>query len=101
MQQLLAHLKQNGYDGRIVPLGHLRELEEGVEGYRKQGLIDEKLYKEYLEDFVFEPPNSLQDAKSLIVTAVPESQHRVTFNFGGQSYSTIIPPPTCTTQMKK
>lgn len=92
VQELVAHLKQKGYDGRVVPLKHLRELEGGVEGYRKQGLIDEKLYREYLEDFVFEPPESFQDAKSLIVTAVPEPQHRVTFNLEGQSYSAIIPP---------
>ena len=91
VQQLLAHLKQNGYDGRVVSLEHPRELEEGVEGYHRQGLIDEKLFKTYLEAFVFKPPENLPDAKSLIVTAAPQPQFGVTFNFEGQSYSTVIP----------
>jgi epoxyqueuosine reductase len=90
--KLVRQLEEHGYKARIASIQHLHELQEGVEGYYKQGLIDAELYREYLTSFTFSVPNSFPDARSLIVVAVPQPQFRVTFTWNGKPIPVIVPP---------
>jgi epoxyqueuosine reductase len=90
--ELVRQLEERGCKARIVSTRHLRKLQEGIEGYYRQGLIDAELYREYLTAFAFDPPESLPEAKSLIVVAVPQPQIRVTFTWNGKPIPVIVPP---------
>jgi len=92
MDELHSTLEENGYQDRIVSIQHLRDLEEGIEGSRRRGLLNEELYQEYLSGLVFKPPDDLPEARSLIVVAVPQPQIRVIFTWQGESWPFTIPP---------
>lgn len=91
-RELLSQLKERGYRGQIVSLKHLAELREEIEGRYRQGLFDEKFYRNWLMCFVFEPPASLPEAKCLIVVSVPQPQYRIVFTWKGEPRPLLIPP---------
>jgi len=90
--ELFHHLAKLGYKGRIVSIRHLPELKDHVEGCRRQGLFDKDFYHERLGFFDFRVPNSLPEAKSMIVVAVPRPQSQAIFTLVGESLALIIPP---------
>jgi epoxyqueuosine reductase len=89
---LSDELEERGYRGRIVSIQRLRDLQEEIEGGHRQGLFDEEFYREWLAPLTFSPADSLPDARSLIVAAVPQPQLRVTFNWNGEAASFFVPP---------
>ena len=91
-QKLLSQLKERGYEGRVVSAEHLPELQEGIEGPHRQGLLDEELYQTYLTGFEFNPPDGLPEARSLVVVAIPHPQTRVTFTWRGEPVPALMPP---------
>jgi len=91
-QGLIDHLQNKGYRGRVVSIHRLQDLQEGIEGLRHDGLLDEDLYKDYLNGFDSAPPQELPNAKSILVVAAPQPQYRVTFQSGTKSVRLIIPP---------
>lgn len=90
--KLLNSIEQHGYAGRIVSIGHLHELRESIETYHRKGVFDEGFYQEYLKGFVFAPPESMPDARSLIVIAVKQPQVRLMFSWKGHTVPVIVPP---------
>ena len=91
-KEFLSRLEEQGYRGRIVSIDHIDELREGIEGRYRQGLFDEEFYRNWLTRFVFEAPDSLPEAKSLIVVAVPQPQYRLVFTWKGEPRPFLIPP---------
>jgi epoxyqueuosine reductase len=91
-ERLLNHLTEHRYQGRIVSTTHLPELKENIEGRRKQGMFNKEFYQERLNWFDFQTQDSLPEAKSIIVVAVPSPQSQATFNWNGQKRALIIPP---------
>lgn len=92
MGALLSRLAAQGYQGQIVDICHLRDLQEAVEGYHRQGLLDEEVYREQLAGLTFRPPDSLPEARSIIVVTVPQPRVRFTFTWDGQSLAVDVPP---------
>ena len=93
MNQILSgKLEERGYAGRIVPIHHLSDLQDGIERHHAGGLIDEELYEEYLSVLRFEPPRSLQDARSLIVVAAPHPPVQFRFRWNGKLARFSVPP---------
>jgi len=91
-EELLSQLEERGYKGRIVSIQHLGDLQEEIEGHYRQGLFDEEFYQESFTWLTFSPPDSLPEARSLIVVAIPQPQTRVVFTWNGETLSLIIPP---------
>jgi epoxyqueuosine reductase len=91
-EELLRRLAEQGYQGRIVSIQHLPELEEEIKGRFNQGLFDKEFYQQRLAFFKFEVPETLSNAKSIIVVAVPRSQAQATFTFKGRMKTLILPP---------
>ena len=99
-EELFSQLKERGYKGRVISIQHLGDLQEEIEGRYRQGLFDEEFYQEWLTGFAFSPPDSLPEARSMIVVAVPQPQTRVTFTWAcpersrrdGEPVQFIIPP---------
>ncbi len=90
--KLLQPLEERRYRGRVVSIERLHELQEEIETRHREGLLDEMFFRKYLADFVFNPPESLPEARSLIVVAVPDPQIRFTFTWNGKRIPLIVPP---------
>ena len=89
---LYAHLEERGLRGRVVPIHHLRDLQNEVEGRRGRGEFDGEFYQERLSFFSFEPPPELPGATSLVVVSVPRPQTRVGLTWQGKTLTTVLPP---------
>lgn len=88
----LLELNERGYQGRSVPISHLRDLQEEIYGRHAQGQLDDEFYRERLAWFDFKPPDSLPGAASLIVVAIPRPQSQVVFTWNGKPHPFILPP---------
>jgi epoxyqueuosine reductase len=93
--ELMVRLEEEGMRGRLVSVQHVQDLHEEIDGRKKDGLLDEKLYEAYLNWFDFRLPDDMPDAQSLIVVAVPQDQVPVTFSLDGKDLSLIVPPTYC------
>jgi epoxyqueuosine reductase len=91
VEQLFVQFDVRGYQGRIVPIHHLEDLQEEIEGRHAQSLLNDEFYQEWLSSFEFKPPEDMA-ATSLIIVAVPSPQVRVDFAWNGNLHSAIIPP---------
>ncbi len=91
-RELLLRLTEQSYQGRIASVERLRDLQEEIEGRYRQGLFDEEFYQERLAWFDFRIPDSLPEAKSLIVVAVPRPQSQAVFTWNGESRALLLPP---------
>ncbi len=90
--QLLAALRQAGYQARIVSVEHLAELEQAIRELHRQQLLSDVIYREYRVCFQPVVPPSLSNATSIAVVAVPQPKLRVTFLHGDRRYEVIVPP---------
>jgi epoxyqueuosine reductase len=92
VERLFARLRESGWAGRIIPIGHLAELREAIQNRYEDGLIDETLYREQLSSFSFDPPPELESAGSIIIVAVPTPQMRIFFHWHSERVPLVIPP---------
>jgi epoxyqueuosine reductase len=92
MKELFLRLTERGYQGRIVSIQHLPELKENIDKFYRQGLFDKEFYQERLTFFNFQIPDSLPEAKSIIVVAVPRPQSQAIFTWEGETRALILPP---------
>ena len=91
-RKLLSHLEERGTQGRIVAARRAHDLEQDIETLKQQRLFDGAFVQERLSELSFEPPDTLRDAQSLVVVAVPSPQVRVTFLWEGERRVLILPP---------
>jgi epoxyqueuosine reductase len=85
-------LEEKGYRGTALPIEHVAQLKYEIEERLSQGKIDARLYERYLADFEFDVTARLPKARSIILTAAPQPQRRITFHFNEQTHPVIIPP---------
>ena len=91
-EELLLRLTERGYQGRILSIRHLEDLQKEIVGRYKEGLLDKEFYQERLTRFNFQIPESLSEAKSIIIVVVPRPQAQATFRRNGEIRSLILPP---------
>ena len=91
-KELNERLEQYECAGRIVPIERLSDLRESIDEGRREGLIDAAVYDQYLKNFVFSPPETLPDAKSLIIVASKQPQILFTFHKDGKKKQFFVPP---------
>jgi epoxyqueuosine reductase len=89
---ICSKLEERGYRGAVLPVEHVARLRYEIEECLRQKKIDAALYEKRLSHFRFDVSTSLPRACSIIVTAAPQPQRKVTFHLNGQTYSFIIPP---------
>jgi len=76
----------------FISITHLDEIREKIESLRREGLLVESLYQDYIRFFKYCKLTSLPRAKSIAVVAVPQPQIRVTFHWQGKPIPVVIPP---------
>jgi epoxyqueuosine reductase len=89
---ICSKLEGKGYRGAMLPVEHVAQLKHEIEERLSQKEIDAALYERYLTYFKFDVTASLPGVCSIIITAAPQPQRKVTFHFNRQPYSVIIPP---------
>ena len=89
---LYESIGKQGFQGKIISIEHVGELETEIMTRYQKGLLDPVLYDAYLASFDFACHQKLQDARSLIVVTVPQPQVQVTFFREDKSYPVVIPP---------
>lgn len=91
-EELLNHLAEHDCKARITSAKHIQDLQEEIEGQYNQGLLDKEFYHERLAYFDFRAPETLREAKSLIIVAIPRPQSQATFTWNGEKHALIVPP---------
>ncbi len=89
---ICSKLEERGYRGAVLPIEHIAQLKHEIEGRLSQKEIDAGLYERYLTYFKFDVTTNLPGTCSIIITAAPQPQRKVTFHLHGQAYVVIIPP---------
>jgi len=81
------------YKYRTISVVHLKKLQEDIDKLRNSGkLSDNKVYRSYIDTKKFEIPESIPNAKSIIVIAVFGKMGLVNFNLDGKKYEAMVPP---------
>lgn len=83
-------LKEHGFSGRVVSTAHLPELEQEIAERRL--LMDHELFNAYMRGLVFDPPDDLPQAQSIIVVAMPDPWTAIRFGWHGQAVPLVVPP---------
>jgi len=91
VDELFSRLGELGYQARTVSIDHLHLLQKQIDDQRSQ-LLDNQFYQDRIAWFRFQIPESLPEAQSIIVVAVPRPQTRAIFTWNGQRRPLIIPP---------
>jgi epoxyqueuosine reductase len=89
--ELYRGLENKGHRARIVPIKRLSTLRQLVTEWREKNLLDKELFEEYLMDFVFDLPNNLLNAKSIVVVASPQPHRRISFILNKTTAPVLIP----------
>jgi epoxyqueuosine reductase len=81
------------YKYKTVSIEHLGELQEDIDKLRRAGkLSNNKVYRSYIETKKFEVPETLPDAKSIIILAILSKLALVNFHLDNKKYEVMIPP---------
>jgi len=92
VDELFDHLRELGYQARMISVKHLPLLQKQIEEQRSQKLLDSQFFEERLSWVRFEVPESLPKAQSIVVVAVPRPQTRAVFTWNGVRRPIILPP---------
>jgi epoxyqueuosine reductase len=92
LAELRQRLEEQGYRAGVVPTQRLAHLREDIEARHRDGLFDQEFYQERLASFDWQPPESLADAQSIIVVAIPDPQRQITLTWKGGATPIIVPP---------
>ena len=77
---------------KTVSIIHLKDLQTELTAWQRDGLITKKFYEQNYSQFLFHPPETLQNAHSIIVIGIPQKITPIEFSHNGKQYQTIIPP---------
>jgi epoxyqueuosine reductase len=93
LKETIPHyLETQGYHGKVLSIGRIRELAEEIQDGYSRGLLDEDLYRSYLAKFDTQPPGQLPDARSLIVVAYADPPVLFSFDWRGKTVKLTVPP---------
>ena len=88
--KIKERMQQFGYRAKTVSIKHLPEVQEAVAKLVRQGLIDKRLHESW--HFYLQTNESLPEAKTIIVVAMPQPIIRICFIWQGVTYFADIPP---------
>lgn len=93
MRLLESELLKNGYVSKIIPIKHVKELENKIEGLYEQSLISENIYNKELKICLdFDIEKQFPEAQSVLLIACSSPQVKVTFNINQKKVTFKVPP---------
>jgi len=91
-EQLLSGLEGRGIRARVLSVRRLADVRERIVRLHRDGRLDPEFYQERLTWFDFGPPESLPDARTIVVATVPQSRVRLTFRWRSKVVPVLVPP---------
>ncbi len=91
-ERLLSALREDGFQGAVVSVEHVAELQAEIKRLLSSGVLDQGLYQVGLSWFRFSQSSELVGAQSLIVIALPEPIIQLQFQWQGEERQIVIPP---------
>jgi epoxyqueuosine reductase len=91
-RKVFDDLEQFGYRVAVVPITHLDELHEQIVSTRSLNPDVDKNLGRYLDKYDYTIPETLKEAKSILVVAVPQPISRMHFMLNGKNHTVIMPP---------
>jgi epoxyqueuosine reductase len=91
-EKVYSELRARGFNCRIISLRHLDNLIYEIRNQLTKGLLSEVVHKEYGLYFLEGAGKVPPEACSIIITAAPQPQLRVGFEFDRRRNHFIIPP---------
>jgi epoxyqueuosine reductase len=92
IENLYAHLEKINCKAKIISTDNLSLLIKEIQEFHTSKLLDDNFFEERLSWIKTNLLENLQEAKSVIVVAVPRPQTKATFIWKGHSRSLLIPP---------
>ena len=92
IQNFYKNLESKGYKGKIVSAKHIQDLQNDIQKFYKQNLLDPKFYEQYKSFFEIEPEVDFPEIKSLFIISVPVPQFEAIFHWNNKKISLLIPP---------
>ena len=93
MEDLLGSFAgKYNFKAEAIPVERLVSLENDFKECLQKGLINNKVYKSYLDGFTFNLPDDLKEAKSIIILGIARPQHRLRIDLGNRTIDATIPP---------
>ncbi|UCE17998.1 MAG: epoxyqueuosine reductase [Gemmatimonadota bacterium] len=91
-EQLTQSLAEGGFKSTILSTHRLADLKADFERLYEQGTFDNTFYNDRLSYYTFDIPEDFSEAQSIILIAAPQPKVKVTFEYSGTPYVTIVPP---------
>ncbi len=92
LKRILSSMGDTRYRVRAISISRLSEVEHELQGLVAEGLFDDEFYHERLTSFTFHPPDHLNNARSILVIAMPQPAVVLKFEWNGKDRSVQIPP---------
>jgi epoxyqueuosine reductase len=92
LDEVLDKLEAEGHKVAAVAIKRLEELRDHYEELARLRVIDEGIAQDLLRGLVFEPPESVPRAASLVVIATRDPVVHCTFEWQGASLTLPVPP---------
>lgn len=92
IKNITDRLSLENIQSKIIPVSRATDLKNWIEKQYRKGIIFEGVYKQYYPNINFNPPDSLPNAKSIIIAAVPRPITRAIFTYHGKEYNFLLPP---------
>ncbi len=90
--KIIEGLEREGMRGRIASIDRLREVGTYIEILRESGQLSQSVHELYFPRYTYAPPESMPEAKSIVIVAVPQPKINLTFTWKGDPIRAVVPP---------
>ena len=90
-EEALLELGKRGFKARTVSVSHLPELQESIDKFQRQGLLDRHLAEVYMK-FGYDSSEKMPGAETIFIVSIPQPVTRARFELYGRNYTGEVPP---------
>lgn len=90
--ELIEELKKYRFKAKTTSVEHINEIKDEIAHLKERSWISEEFYNQNLAWMDFNLSNTMPDAKSILIIAVPQFITRLKIEYNGGHYTFAIPP---------
>jgi len=90
-QKAIGEMERQGFKAKTISVQHLPELQEDIDKFQRQGLLDKHLTELYLQ-FKYDTATALPDAATVFIISIPQPVTRARFAWRGRVCIADVPP---------
>ncbi|MFW9890412.1 MAG: hypothetical protein ACFFER_19730, partial [Candidatus Thorarchaeota archaeon] len=102
MDTITELIPESDYQYRTISVSHLRDLKNDFYSVDDKGYIsDNETFRRYISGVSYSLPESMPEAKSIIIIAVFTPMALANFHYNGTVHELVIPPQYYSTDLKE